>query len=1134
MSGREPRAAATKARTGISEVAKSLNQTANAAENALGRARPADDSSAGMDTNVPAFLKCLWEIVNNDANARIISWNAAGDAVVIHDKTSLEAIILPKYFKHNNYTSFVRQLNMYDFSKISQEGKEFQQALFKRGRPDLLVLIKRKAATVAGQRMYVAAQGARPVGVHAGGHVAFDGADGHDGGGGGPAEAADAVVNEPVVLASHASALEAEILQLKAALAEEIKRTAQQNEQHATAIAQQAAAIAAQHAAIRGLQQAHSVTSTALNRWLYGLYIGLQSAGFVITAGSEMTGGGGSGEGQLTIRFKRAAGTSAETAAPTAAGSQAPSFSPSPSMAVAGADSASETDGQLTPLLKWYEGSSARSSHGTVGAASTAPAAGASASSSPTAQFVLDIRIPSTASNANSNSAAGGSGDGEGSQSKIAKRRRQDERPGSPAHPAPPPALLNERVLTLQDFVSLFFGSSNGNGNSNGNSSAAAAAAGSAGLLLAPALRLLPLMDSQPHQVHLHPYSADNNSAAAGAAAAAFGELRGEPGAASGAGASSAFGTFDGIDGLAESDAADNGYSGDGGAGIGDDADGGAPAYDDDGHASSSVAAAGGTGAGSSGKAKRGVGRPMKRKRGGAGSAAPASSSSSSVAAAASSAPSAHAPGYQYYPAVTPSTFQPQARGPMGAMFQSSPVHAYPQQQQLQQQHQPVASGAPGSFLLQPPAVIPGLRRQDSDTRSLLGLGNVGGAGIAGPAPAAGAGGGSNVSRPPSTTGGVGSSIELMLSAAQSAEGLLSADSADGNGSAANDGGMDLHVPLIPPSASASATAAGVSSGSGGARPSSSSTGTTTTTSATARMPVPLAFPMNRLPSMGSYAGIEPPSPTPAAASGSLQQQHANALSNSLSASSSLQMPSQQLMQRQYYSGGQMGTSNNSTGSGSSSNVANTAAGSANTNNSINRPPASMARMDSLDLTFAPSPPVTQQHLPPGLQQHQQQNLQMQPYPFSYQQQHPQQQQQQAPQLTSFSSFEGPAQAQALYMPGTSVNNEHNSSNHFAAANVNYGGSGSDLASLRSSSLGFGYSDVVVPGGSSLGLTPQPSILRRNGGPAIATSNNAMGMGGGAPNANGGAGRRGPPGAAGPPAAGGGGLRRVGSLAPSG
>ncbi len=74
---------------------------------------------AAPGSNVPAFLAKLWQMVNDPRTNDIISWSADGRSFVIHNQSAFAQTQLPYYYKHSNMSSFVRQLNMYDFHKVS-------------------------------------------------------------------------------------------------------------------------------------------------------------------------------------------------------------------------------------------------------------------------------------------------------------------------------------------------------------------------------------------------------------------------------------------------------------------------------------------------------------------------------------------------------------------------------------------------------------------------------------------------------------------------------------------------------------------------------------------------------------------------------------------------------------------------------------------------------------------------------------------------------------------------------------------------------------------------------------------------------------------------------------------------------
>ena len=59
----------------------------------------------------------------NSPNVDLVSWSN-GDSFVIVDVEKFSRTVLPKYFKHSKFSSFVRQLNFYGFRKIRSENHQ--------------------------------------------------------------------------------------------------------------------------------------------------------------------------------------------------------------------------------------------------------------------------------------------------------------------------------------------------------------------------------------------------------------------------------------------------------------------------------------------------------------------------------------------------------------------------------------------------------------------------------------------------------------------------------------------------------------------------------------------------------------------------------------------------------------------------------------------------------------------------------------------------------------------------------------------------------------------------------------------------------------------------------------------------
>lgn len=105
---------------------------------------------------LPAFLNKLFGMINSSETDPWVHWNDEGTSFIIPSAQDLAEHVLGRHFKHNNFASFVRQLNMYGFHKVPHlnhgvlhndglpEVWEFTNENFQRDRPENMKYIVRK------------------------------------------------------------------------------------------------------------------------------------------------------------------------------------------------------------------------------------------------------------------------------------------------------------------------------------------------------------------------------------------------------------------------------------------------------------------------------------------------------------------------------------------------------------------------------------------------------------------------------------------------------------------------------------------------------------------------------------------------------------------------------------------------------------------------------------------------------------------------------------------------------------------------------------------------------------------------------------------------------------------------------
>ncbi|EGP85352.1 uncharacterized protein MYCGRDRAFT_45761, partial [Zymoseptoria tritici IPO323] len=114
----------------------------------------AKKDAQGKRKSIPPFVQKLSSFLDQN-HTSLIRWSDDGRSFIVLDEDEFARKLIPELFKHNNYASFVRQLNMYGFHKTvnihdgslrqsekAQQGRKppsmYSHPYFRKNRPDLL------------------------------------------------------------------------------------------------------------------------------------------------------------------------------------------------------------------------------------------------------------------------------------------------------------------------------------------------------------------------------------------------------------------------------------------------------------------------------------------------------------------------------------------------------------------------------------------------------------------------------------------------------------------------------------------------------------------------------------------------------------------------------------------------------------------------------------------------------------------------------------------------------------------------------------------------------------------------------------------------------------------------------------